>query len=78
MSTHQQLLAEIEAFLKRHDVRPTTFGLRAVNDAKLVANLRSGADVTTRTLDRVRTYMRSFEGNGGNHPSRRASARVAA
>lgn len=58
MSTHEQLLSEIEGFLARHRIAPTTFGLRSVNDAKLVANLRSGADVTTRTLDRVRSYMR--------------------
>jgi hypothetical protein len=58
MSTHEQLLSEIEVFLCRHAMAPTTFGLRSVNDAKLVANLRSGADVTTRTLDRVRSFMR--------------------
>jgi hypothetical protein len=58
MSTHEQLLSEIEGFLQRHRLAPSTFGLRSVNDAKLVANLRSGADVTTRTLDRVRAFMR--------------------
>lgn len=61
MSTHEQLLSEIEVFLERHAMAPTTFGLRSVNDAKLVANLRSGSDVTTRTLDRVRSYMRDFK-----------------
>lgn len=66
MSTHAQLLSEIEGFLADHRIAPTTFGLRSVNDAKLVANLRAGADVTTRTLDKVRSFMRE-------HSSERAA-----
>jgi hypothetical protein len=61
MSTQEILLAEVERFLKRHDMAPTTFGLRAVNDAKLVANLRSGLDVRTRTADRIREFMEGFD-----------------
>lgn len=77
MSTHAQLLLEIERFLLTHGLAPTTFGRKAVNDVKFVANLRNGGDVTTRTLDRVRAFMRDYEGKG--RPRRRNSecARVA-
>ena len=54
------LLDAVEAFLVDHDMAPTTFGIRAVNDAKLVANLRAGLDVRTRTADRIRDFMKEY------------------
>jgi len=74
MSTHQQFLSEIEQFLEAENMAPTKFGLKAVNDAKFVANIRSGADVTTRTMDRVREFI---SGQKKANPKRRAEARVA-
>lgn len=62
-STHDKFLTDIERFLRKHDMRPTTLGLSAINDAKLVSNLRLGKDVTTRTMDRVRAFMSSYTGN---------------
>lgn len=55
--TTQALLAEIEAFLAASGLTPTKFGLAAVNDGHLVANLRRGTSVTLKTADRVRAYM---------------------
>ena len=74
MSTHEQFLSEIEQFLEDENMAPTKFGLKALNDAKFVANLRSGADVTTRTMDRVRTFIADYR---KPHPKHRASARAA-
>ena len=51
------LLAEIEAFLAQSGLTPTKFGLAAVNDGHLVANLRKGNSVTLKTADRVRAFM---------------------
>ena len=51
------LLAEIEAFLASTGATPTKFGLAAVNDGHLVANLRKGHSVTLKTADKVRAYM---------------------
>lgn len=59
-STHAQFLAEIEAFLARTGMSATRFGEDSVNDRKLVANLRAGADVGTRRMDRVRLFMATF------------------
>jgi phosphopantothenoylcysteine decarboxylase/phosphopantothenate--cysteine ligase len=51
------LLAEIEGFLAKTGTTPTKFGLAAVNDGHLVANLRKGHSVTLKTADKVRAYM---------------------
>jgi hypothetical protein len=75
MSTHEQFLSEIEDFLTGESMRPTTFGLKAVNDAKFVTNLRNGADVTTRTMDRVRAFIRDHQKLEA--PKCRAEARIA-
>lgn len=59
--TAKHLLAEIEAFLARTGATPTNFGLAAVNDGHLVANLRKGHSITLKTADKVRAYMRRSE-----------------
>jgi phosphopantothenoylcysteine decarboxylase/phosphopantothenate--cysteine ligase len=51
------LLTEIEAFLAETGLTATKFGIAAVNDGHLVANLRRGASVTLKTADRVRAYI---------------------
>ncbi len=56
------LLAEIEAFLADSGLTATKFGLAAVNDGHLVANLRRGSSVTLKTADRVRAFMRERAG----------------
>jgi hypothetical protein len=76
MSTHDRFLLEIEEFLEAANMRPTTFGLKAVNDAKFVSKLRGGSDVTTRTMDRVREFIISQKPQQ-RRPKRRAEARYA-
>src|SRR5687768_2818398 len=51
------LLAEIEAFLGGTGLTATKFGIAAVNDGHLVANLRKGSSVTLKTADKVRAFM---------------------
>ena len=58
-SADQGLLAEIEAFLAGCGLTATKFGVAAVNDGHLVANLRRGSSVTLKTADKVRAYMAS-------------------
>lgn len=64
MSTREALLADIEAFLSEHGMTPSAFGQAAVRDAKLVFNLRHGLDVRTKTVDRVRQFMRDHDNMG--------------
>jgi len=58
--SHEILLAEVEAFLKRHDMAPTTFGTMAANDVKLVSDLREGRDIRLSMADRLRRFMREY------------------
>src|SRR5262245_4915264 len=66
------LLAEIEAFLAETGLTPTKFGLAAVNDGHLVANLRKGNSVTLKTADRVRAFIDERERAHGASASVRA------
>ena len=55
--TQDQLLAEIEAFLRCRRMNEHTFGRLAVNDGKFIARIRGGGGVTLRTASRVRKFM---------------------
>jgi phosphopantothenoylcysteine decarboxylase/phosphopantothenate--cysteine ligase len=71
--TARTLLAEIERFLACTGAAATKFGLAAVNDGHLVANLRKGHSITLKTADKVRAYMARHKaphdpGQAGVHP----------
>lgn len=59
MSTRDQLLADIEAFLERHNMSAGDFGLECLNNVSFVYKLRRGDDVLASTIDRVREFMAS-------------------
>jgi len=58
MSLTAQVLSEIEAFLQRAQMTPSGFGRRAMNDEKFVFRLRQGGNVTAKSLDRARDFIR--------------------
>lgn len=53
------LLMEIERYLRRTGVAPTTFGRRAVNDPRLVLDLRRGRVVGSKIRRRVEAVIRA-------------------
>lgn len=57
MSSRDKFLAEIEAFLKRHNMAAGRLGIDAMSDNKFVSRLRSGEGCTLDTYDKVRKYM---------------------
>ena len=57
MSTREQLLREIEAFLEETGMMPTTFGEKATNDRALMTTLRKGRDPKSSTVDAIRDYI---------------------
>jgi hypothetical protein len=65
MDAKQTLLAEIEDYCRRGGVAESTFGRQSVNDGKFVSRIRGGGNVTTRTIDRVRAFMRDRPINEG-------------
>jgi hypothetical protein len=56
------LINEIAEYCRREGMAESTFGRHAVNDGKLVGRLRTGARVTTDTVERVRSFI---SGNAG-------------
>jgi hypothetical protein len=54
---HAALLAELDAFMVRHGLADSTFGLRATGDGHLVARIRAGRPVRRSTVLRVRRWM---------------------
>jgi phosphopantothenoylcysteine decarboxylase/phosphopantothenate--cysteine ligase len=71
------LLAEIEEFLARTGATPTGFGIAAVNDGHLVANLRKGHSITLKTADRVRAYMSRHQDQQRGLPAMSKASREA-
>lgn len=57
MSTHAQLLAEIEAYILAAGISAKQFGLLAKRDYSLVYRMRAGRDVTARTIDQCKAFM---------------------
>jgi hypothetical protein len=57
MDETQQLIREIEAFLRSTGMAESTFGRKAVNNGKLMARLRAGSSVTLDTASQIRRFM---------------------
>jgi hypothetical protein len=57
MNETQQLIREIEAFLRSSGMAESTFGRKAVNNGKLMARLRAGSSVTLDTASQIRRFM---------------------
>ncbi len=59
MDDARALIAEIEDYCRQGGLAETTFGRQAVNDGKFVRRVRGGGRVTSRTIARVRAFMRA-------------------
>lgn len=56
--TREDLLWEIEAFLRESGMGESYFGQAAVGNSKLVARLRDGRSIEIDTANRVKEFMR--------------------
>ena len=57
MSIPIDLLSEIDSFLNTSGMAESTFGRKVANDGKLVARLRNGKGITTKTVEKVRNFI---------------------
>ena len=55
------MLREIHEFMYRHCMPASTFGRLAVKDPRLVGDLRSGRELRSKTVARVRAFMEGWE-----------------
>jgi hypothetical protein len=59
--TDEEFLAQIERFMVRYRISPTTFGLWAMDDSRFVFDLWNGRSCLIRTVNRVRRFMIQHE-----------------
>lgn len=55
-----ELLDQVESYLARTKVPPSTFGRMVVGDPRFVRDLRSGRRPRRKTQDRVQAYLASI------------------
>jgi hypothetical protein len=59
--TIEKLLGEIEEFRRKSGLNATAFGRLAVGDGNFIRAIRSGGRTPSlQTLDRVRTFMKTY------------------
>ena len=51
------MLRKIERFLRATDMPPTKFGRLAINDPRLVGDLRNGRELRTGTAARIDAFL---------------------
>ncbi|MES2289310.1 MAG: hypothetical protein V4530_06180 [Pseudomonadota bacterium] len=56
----RDLLLEVEAFLAKHGIAPSTFSKKVMDQSMFVAKLRGGLQPQGKTVDRVRRYMAEY------------------
>lgn len=56
-SVDQELLDQVEAFLVATKMTPSAFGAAALNDHKLVPQLREGRELRRQARERVLAFM---------------------
>lgn len=59
-----QLLDEIEDFLMRHRMPPTTLGELFCRDPQFVRQIRAGRSIRLDTADRLRAWMAAYRPHG--------------
>ena len=62
------VLATVQGYLKSTGLPPTLFGRRAINDPRLVGDLRNGRELRAGTRARVEAYIAA-------HPNQRHFAK---
>lgn len=63
MITDEQLLAVVEDFLQRSDMRPTRFGIEAMREGGLVNSLREGRSLSLKNANKVLDFIAEWDAN---------------
>ena len=56
------LRRRIELYMRRHQMTPTRFGREAINDPRLVADMRNGRELREKTEKRLHAWLDQQEG----------------
>lgn len=58
MDETQRLISEIDDFLAKSGMAPTTFGQKAIGNWQIVRHLKAGGDTGLKTAARIRDFIR--------------------
>jgi hypothetical protein len=72
--TDDDFQLQVEAFIDRHGMSPTTFGLWAMDDSRFVFDLRKGRNCMLTTVKRVHRFMAEYDQKQMAKMQRRALA----
>lgn len=61
---HPELAKEVTAFMAARDLRPTRFGLDALNDKMLLTQLEQGRELRQDSINAIRHYMLTGKPSG--------------
>ena len=59
--TQEEFQSQVESFIRRHGLSPTTFGIWAMDDSRFVFDVRKGRQCFRSTQDRVLAFIASYE-----------------
>ena len=55
--TRDDFLKDVDRYIASHDISAREFSVQATGDAGFVSRLRNGANITLKTMEKVRDFM---------------------
>jgi hypothetical protein len=73
MNIHDQLVTDIDAFLARHGMFPTEFGVLALSNKHTVRRLREGMGISSHRIARLYEFMADYDRSHGRRGQKKAN-----
>lgn len=64
VATMTDIIRKIDAFLERHRMEPTAFGLSAAKDGHLYFDIKEGRKLRRKTAGRIEDFMKAYKKRG--------------
>ena len=61
MDIREKIIKDINAFLKKHNLTSTEFGVVVANDRSLVRDIEKGRDIGIKTIEKIYKHIDSKE-----------------
>lgn len=56
-----KLVAEIDRFRQKHNMKPSTFGVMALKDPRLLQDIANGRELRWQTIQTIRDNMKAYK-----------------
>jgi hypothetical protein len=64
---NDEFKTQIETFIQRVGITPTTFGRMALSDPNFISQLRKGRVCSLRTAEKICAFMETYDQRWGAH-----------